>query len=331
MARRDPIENARDKIAKFLRRESLNSTDDETLTSVELRHFETKRSLGVWKCGEDDPVDIEVATEEMLETAQEDADGLGDAQEYAIVSYYNNGPRFANSSAVFRIRGEDDPDTDTATLRKKLGKDDIAITALKALSDCNRMLLSERGAANAYLVQALDTAANINQQLSKSHVEIVTERENLLDKQAERTIEAEKEAQKLEIQADLFEHAKLFLPAIGGMMYSKLSGKAAPKLLNGKNGSNGHTIDADPGQALFEGVGQLMSTMTEEQLYKFASVLSPAQQVGFKAILDSYAKFAEMKAGEEEQHDKQKKQRRKRRAKRRGSDSEGSSDANESG
>lgn len=251
------------KIERFVRYHLRNERNDGSKCShLILRHVTPNAQKGgseiitierPGKTTEDIITDI---AQEIEATAENDATGLGSAQSYVIQAYYGSEKR-PQGRCTLRVEGLSDTDegeysSEPASLAGALTQQmrhNEALTRALIMSQ-HQIVHTQR--------QMIESLHERNQHHERTHFELLTEREKLLDRRLERDLMIQEAEMKNESKRELMNGLKTWVP----IALNKINGrKALPA--------------ADPVRLMIE---RLKESISPEQMAEVAKSLSPEQR-----------------------------------------------------
>lgn len=199
----------------------------------------------------------------ILSSAQSDADGMGPSvQRYVLNSYREEAQ---SSRVVFRLRGNaEDFDEDESGEEAPTSKG-LLSQLMRHNEANNRALVGSVGVMMGRMANQMESLARVNEKLMDDRLKMFEILEEAHSRKHERDIE------RLQLESDekrkdkLFEKASMLIPVI----LSKLTGGAIPNR-------------TDPVMMM---VGELVESLSVEQLGAIRSQLGPEQQIVFLNML----------------------------------------------
>lgn len=255
----------------------ITSEEKGPLRKVELIHISreanTGRGVVEWPIKEEKKdIDVPTLVAQILETAQADANGWGDVQQYVIAGYFKDDNRDGGRSVVFAITGErslQGPGERGLMPTEPMTEKGLAAVATRHSEALHRMLCSGFAGMIENQGRTIEKLSNLVDHLMERHVQIVTQSEELLDRKAERDVMNLRENVKARNLERIMDTVVPILPTIVNKVvgFRILPENVAPEL---------------------EQVRLLLGSLNQEQLGKIAEALEPTQSIAF---LDFYERM----------------------------------------
>lgn len=258
-----------ERITQFINRWLFETSIEKgPLRKVGLLHISkesnTGREVTDWPIKSEDPSALDVPTfvAQILELAQEDANGWGGVQQYVVCGYFGSDASDGGRTIVFPMASERrDPDrpgehglmpTEPANERGGFGQmlrfnEALHKITLGAMSGMIESLARQNVAKDAVI-----------ERMSAKHLENVVQVETLLDNKAERDIEISKQQIKMRSMDMLTTSVMPLLPS----------------LVNRVMGVN---IFNDTNNLGMEQMRQFLGSLREEQIVKMTEAVDPPQ------------------------------------------------------
>lgn len=272
-----------DRICQFINRWLFETSIEKgPLRKVGLMHISkesnTGREVTDWPIKSDDPSALQVPTfvAQILELAQEDANGWGGVQQYVVCGYFGSDAADGGRTIVFPVASERrDPDmpgerglmpTEPANERGGFSQ------MLRFNEALHKITLGAMGSMIESLTRQNMAKDHLIEKMGEKHIQNIVQVEQLLDNKAERDIELSKQQLKNRSMDMLTTSVMPLLPS----------------LVNRFLGVNIFQDQSNPGM---EQMRQFLGSLREEQITKFVETLDPPQAL---AVMHMYEQAREM-------------------------------------
>lgn len=213
--------------------------------------------------------EIPILAGNILQRAQDDADGNGPGVSRFLVYAYRKGENKPSARYPFRLRGESDLDMDSESGEEAPTAKGIITQLMRHNEAMARILVQTTGASMASMARRLESADKLNEALAKERREMFVTLEEAKSEQHNRDMELMLTEGGMKRKDQAF--AKLM--ALVPMVINKIAGS---KLLPDKS---------DPIMMLLE---PLIGSLDQAQFQAIAQSLTPEQQIMFVDLLKTF-------------------------------------------
>lgn len=253
-------------IKTFLRKQRALPPDDKSLSKLRLVHLGTKQTeLWAHEFEDGDAVDEDSLTSEIVNSAADDAEGVGGLQKYKLEAYF--GRKTVGRMQRFSIDARTDDGLDAESSEPANAKGLVT----QSMRHAEIMLKSTVGATHQVINQLLrqnEAYAERIRVLEQKLAEVYDVRERLLSQEAERDVMRAQALSEEKRKDEIVDSLKTLLPVVASKVGLLPADASQP--------SNGADVVMKV-KALVDGI-------KPDQIAKIASVLSPAQQILFMEL-----------------------------------------------
>jgi hypothetical protein len=254
---------------------------DEPLSVVELRHLagrHNSQAVKAWKLAKD--TDLESMVNEMEDAAINDAEGTEGTQKYAFLAFFGKNQNHSLRHPFVIYAPMIDTEGDETIISEPPTPSGIVSQLMRHKETEHRISAGTTGELLRILRNENDSQRDMIKEYQRNERLNIQAYQSLMNQQTLRDIETGKAKRRADFEDMIGKHVLLFLPTV----VNRVTGQ---KLL---------PESTSPQQAM---LAQFFDTLTEEQLGKLSTVLSPMQMAPVLELIKSHLDAKELKEKEE--------------------------------